>query len=70
MTDTIVFNDVEYTVEDLSERAQHLVAQLKDVDSQIKGLNARIEQLQLANQGFTQLLQQELQSFPEEFIAE
>ncbi len=70
MTDTIVFNDVEYTVDDLSERAQHLVAQLKDVDSQVKALNSRLEQMQLANQGFTQLLQQELQNFPEEFIAE
>ena len=65
MTDTIVFNDVEYTVDDLSERAQHLVAQLKDVDSQVTALNSRLEQMQLANKGFTQLLQQELQNFPE-----
>jgi prefoldin subunit 5 len=69
-TNTIVFNEVEYKVEDLTEKGQHLVAQLHDIDQQIKSLNARLEQLQLAGQGFSQLLETELQETPEEFVAE
>ena len=62
-------------VEDLSEKAQYIVKQLKDLSTQVEGVKMRLDQLEVAYNSFTKILEEELEQASEvktenEFIAE
>jgi len=60
MTD-ITFNDKKYTVEDLSERARYMVAQIEEIQNELAIEKAKIDRLEVASNGFKQLLADELE---------
>lgn len=62
---TLVFDDKNYVIDDLSEQAKYLVGQLQDLGQQFNATRARIDQIEVARNGFTELLRQELNK-PEE----
>ena len=55
------FNDENYVIDDLSDQAKYIVAQLQDLEQQLTGNRARLDQLEVAKNGFTNLLQEELE---------
>ena len=59
---TISLNDKEYNVADLSEKAKYLVAQAQDMQRQQSEARARADQIEVGLQGFTRLLQEELEN--------
>ena len=63
---TLVFDDNNYVIEDLSEKAQYLVGQLQDLAQQGNATRARLDQIEVARNGFTEMLREELAAEPAE----
>ena len=63
---TLVFDDNNYVIEDLSEKAQYLVGQLQDLTQQGNATRARLDQIEVARNGFTEMLREELTAEPAE----
>ena len=63
---TLVFDDNNYVIEDLSEKAQYLVGQLQDLAQQGSATRARLDQIEVARSGFTEMLREELAEAPAE----
>jgi hypothetical protein len=63
---TLVFDDNNYVIEDLSEKAQYLVGQLQDLAQQGSATRARLDQIEVARAGFTDMLREELAAEPAE----
>jgi len=63
---TLVFDDNNYVIEDLSEKAQYLVGQLQDLAQQGNATRARLDQIEVARSGFTDMLREELAEAPAE----
>lgn len=63
---TLVFDDNNYVIEDLSEKAQYLVGQLQDLAQQGNSTRARLDQIEVARVGFTDMLREELAAEPAE----
>ena len=61
----LTLNGKNYVIEDLSDQAKYCVAQIQDLDQQISQTKARLDQLEVAKRGFTDLLTQEVEK-PEE----
>ena len=59
---TLSFNDVEYNVDELSQKAKYLVSQVQDMQTQANQTRAKLDQIEVGIQGFTGLLQKELSS--------
>jgi len=62
---TLVFDDKNYVIDDLSDQAKYFVGQLQDLSQQTNAAKARLDQLEVARSGFTELLRKELEK-PEE----
>lgn len=54
------FNDKEYNIDSLSEKAQYLVGQLQDIGAQTASQRARLDQLEAARSTFAKMLEEEL----------
>jgi len=63
---TLVFDDNNYVIEDLSDKAQYIVGQLQDLAQQGNATRARLDQIEVARQGFTDMLREELADEPAE----
>lgn len=63
---TLVFDDNNYVIEDLSEKAQYIVGQLQDLAQQGNATRARLDQIEVARSGFTEMLREELTAEPAE----
>ena len=63
---TLVFDDNNYVIEDLSEKAQYIVGQLQDLAQQGNATRARLDQIEVARNGFTEMLREELTAEPAE----
>ena len=57
----LTLNDKNYVIEDLSDQAKYCVAQIQDLDQQISQTKARLDQLEVAKRGFTDLLTEEVE---------
>lgn len=57
---TLTFNDKNYVLEDLSDTAKYLVGQLQDLAQQGQATRARLDQIEVAREGFTARLEEEL----------
>lgn len=55
------FNDKEYVIEDLSEPARVMVANLQDIARKFSDARLQLDQLEAARLHFTQLLEAELE---------
>jgi len=67
---TLVFNDKNYVIDDLSDQAKYLVGQIQDLTQQSNATRARLDQLEVAKKGFTDLLGAELEKDDEELPPE
>ena len=59
---TITLNGIDYDIDQVSEKAQYMVEQLKDLKIQQQQMRARLDQIDVCRRGFTQLLQTELEN--------
>jgi hypothetical protein len=64
--ETISMNDIEYKVNELSERSKYLISQVQDMQTQANQTRAKLDQIQVGITGFTNLLQEELEKPAEE----
>ena len=62
---TLVFDNKNYVIEDLSDQAKYFIGQLQDLNQQANATKAKLDQLEVARSGFTELLRKELNK-PEE----
>lgn len=58
---TLVFDDKNYVIEDLSDQAKYLVSQIQDLMQQAQATKARLDQVEVARKGFEDLLRTELE---------
>ena len=59
---TIPFNGVEYKVDEISDKAKYIINQITDLQQQGVQTRARLDQIEVANKGFTELLGVELEA--------
>ena len=64
----ITFKDKEYEIEALSDKAKYFVKQIQDLNNQGMQLRTKIDQVEIATKGFSDLLSLELESKPDESI--
>ena len=57
---TLVLDGENHVIEDLSDKAKYLVGQLQDLQQQATATSARADQIEVARQGFTSLLKEEI----------
>lgn len=58
---TLSFDDRNYVIEDLEDTARYIVAQLQDLKRQEAETSAKLDQIKVAAEGFTQRLKVELE---------
>lgn len=58
---TLNFNEKDYLIEDLSEQAKLMVANLQDISRKLAEARMQIDQLEAARVHFTQMLEAELE---------
>ena len=58
---TLNFNDKDYLIEDLSEAAKVMVANLQDISRKSSEARMQLDQLEAARIHFTQMLEAELE---------
>jgi len=63
---TLVYNDKSYVIEELSDQAKYLISQVQDLGNQIASTKGRLDQLEVAQRGFTNMLGEELNKEEEE----
>lgn len=63
---TLVFDGKNYTMDDLSDTSKYIVSQLQDLENQINMAKGRLDQLEVAKRGFTNMLGEELRKTDEE----
>ena len=66
----LTLNDKNYVIEDLSDQAKYCLAQIQDLEQQIGQSKARLDQLEVAKRGFTDLLTGEVEKPDEDEPAE
>ena len=57
----LILDNEKYLVENLSETAKYIVANLQDVEMQIRSAQMKLDQLNIAKEGLTARLKGELQ---------
>tara|TARA_A200000159_G_scaffold85542_1_gene79092 strand:+ start:527 stop:775 length:249 start_codon:yes stop_codon:yes gene_type:complete len=57
---TLVLDGENHVIDDLSDKAKYLVGQLQDLQQQATANSARADQIEVARQGFTTLLKEEI----------
>ena len=57
---TLVLDGENHVIDDLSDKAKYLVGQLQDLQQQASQTSARADQIEVARQGFTTLLKEEI----------
>ena len=65
-TTPIVINDVEYNLEDMTEKQQTMVNHIVDLDRKINSALFNVDQLQVGKKGFENMLIQDIESPQEE----
>lgn len=62
----ITIDGTEYNYDDLSENTKYCIAQINDLRGQLDAARARVDQLNMAHDGFLNLLKLEMQKANEE----
>ena len=58
---TLQLNDKNYIIEDLSDQARYIVAQLQDLKTQEAQTKARLYQIVVAAEGFKEMLEKQIE---------
>jgi prefoldin subunit 5 len=58
---TISFNEKEYQLDEISDKAKYIISQLQDLQQQSSQLRAKLDQVEISSQGFTTLLGEALE---------
>ena len=58
---TLQLNDKNYIIEDLSDQARYIVAQLQDLKTQEAQQKARLDQVVVAAEGFKTMLEKQIE---------
>ena len=58
---TLNFNDKNYIIEDMSDQARYIVAQLQDLQTQEGQMKAKLDQITVAAEGFKTLLTKQIE---------
>ena len=58
---TLQLNDKNYVIEDLSDQAKYIVAQLQDLKNQEAQTKAKLDQVTVAAEGFKNLLEKQIE---------
>jgi|DEB0MinimDraft_12_1074336.scaffolds.fasta_scaffold08341_3 uncharacterized protein YqhQ len=59
---TITFNDKEYTIDSISDKAKYFINQIQDLNTQGVQTRARLDQIEVAAKAFTDMLKIELET--------
>ena len=62
----ITIDGTEYNYDDLSDNTQYCIAQINDLRGQLDAARARVDQLNMAHDGFLNLLKLEMEKANEE----
>ena len=57
---TLNFEDKNYVIEDMSDQARYIVAQLQDLQAQESQNKAKLDQITVATEGFKDLLRKQI----------
>ena len=57
---TLNFEDKNYVIEDMSDQARYIVAQLQDLQAQESQYKAKLDQVTVATEGFKDLLRKQI----------
>jgi hypothetical protein len=57
---TLNFEDKNYVIEDMSDQARYIVAQLQDLQTQESQTKAKMDQITVATEGFKTLLRNQI----------
>lgn len=57
---TLNFEDKNYVIEDMSDQARYIVAQLQDLRAQESQHKAKLDQITVATEGFKDLLRKQI----------
>tara|TARA_A100001388_G_C28415646_1_gene332665 strand:- start:100 stop:351 length:252 start_codon:yes stop_codon:yes gene_type:complete len=66
----LILDDKKYLIENLSEMGKYLVQNLQDVGQQLQSAQMRIDQLNMAKEGLTAKLKEEVEKPQESEIVE
>ena len=66
----LVLDGKKYVISELSDSAKYLVAGLNDLQRKINGFRMELDQLQVASEGFTARLKQEVEKPSEDEVPE
>ena len=66
----LILDDKKYLIENLSEMGKYLVQNLQDVGQQLQSAKLRIDQLNMAKEGLTAKLKEEVEKPQESEIVE
>ena len=58
---TLNFEDKNYVIEDMSDQARYIVAQLQDLQTQESQNKAKLDQITVATEGFKTLLRNQIE---------
>ena len=56
----LVLDDEKHIISDLSETAKYVVANIQDIDNQLRNIQMRVDQLNMAKEGMTARLKEEV----------
>ena len=59
---TLTFNDVDYNIEDLTDKAKYILSQIQDMQIQANQTRAKLDQIDVGLRGFSGLLEEELEN--------
>lgn len=57
---TVTLNDIQYNIDDMSERGQYIVAQLGEIQQESQEMKFKLDRLEVARKGFVELLEVEV----------
>ena len=60
---TLQLNDKNFIIEDLSDQARYIVAQLQDLKQQEAQQKARLDQVVVAAEGFKTMLEKQIEDY-------
>ena len=63
---TVTLNEIQYNVDDMSEKGQYIVAQLGEIQNESQEIKFKLDRLEIARKGFVDLLQAEVADQPAE----
>jgi len=66
----ITIDDVEYTLEDMTNEQQMFIRHITDLERKISSAQYSVDQMRVGKDGFVNLLKQSLEASPEEIAAE